>query len=214
MYLTRLSLNLRSHQVQRDLANRYELHRTLLRGFPQTLPAGERILYRVEEDARAGVVTVLLQSLGLPDWQPLPERYLLRPAEVKPFSVALSAGQSLRFRLLANPTRRIKTPPPAEGEEPSTKRVGLLKEEQQLQWLARKAEACGFELLEVRSAKQPDVIGWQGKGEESHRLTFQSVLFDGVLRVTEPDLLLRALKNGIGPAKGFGFGLLSLAKAG
>lgn len=214
MYLTRLSLNLRSRQVQRDLANRYELHRTLLSGFPQTLPAGERILYRVEEDARAGIVTVLLQSLNLPDWQKLPENYLLHPAEVKPFEVALSAGQTLRFRLLANPTRRIKTPPAAEGEEPSSKRVGLLKEEQQLQWLARKAADCGFQLIGVRSAKQPDVIGWQSKGTESHRLTFQSVLFDGILRVTDPDLLRMALINGIGPAKGFGFGLLSLARVG
>jgi CRISPR system Cascade subunit CasE len=214
MYLTRLFLNLRSRQVQRDLANRYELHRTLLRGFPPTLPAGERVLYRVEEDARAGSVIVLLQSLNPPDWRALPEPYLLQPAEVKPFSVVVSAGQMLRFRLLANPTRRIKTSPTAEGEEPSSKRVGLLKEEQQYQWLSRKAEAYGFQLISVRSAKQPDVIGWQGKGKDSRQLTFQSVLFDGVLQVMEPDLFMQALKNGVGPAKGFGFGLLSLAKAG
>lgn len=214
LYLTLLSLNLRNRQVQRDLANRYELHRTVLSGFPQALPADERILYRVEEDVRSGVVTILLQSLNLPDWQALPASYLLQPAEVKPFSVAFSAGQMLHFRLLANPTRRIKTPLSADGEKPSSKRVGLLKEEQQLQWLARKAEACGFQLLGVRSAKQPDVIGWQSKGKDSRRLTFQSVLFDGVLQVTEPALFIQALKNGIGPAKGFGFGLLSLAKAG
>lgn len=214
LYLTRLSLNLRNRQAQRDLANRYELHRTVLRGFPQALPADERILYRVEEDVRSGVVTILLQSLNLPDWQALPASYLLQPAEVKPFPVAFSAGQMLHFRLLANPTRRIKTPSSADGEELASKRVGLLKEEQQLQWLARKAETCGFQLLGVRSAKQPDVIGWQSKGKDSRRLTFQSVLFDGVLQVTEPDLFTQALKNGIGPAKGFGFGLLSLAKAG
>ena len=214
MHLSRLLLNARSRQAQRDLANRYELHRTLLRGFPQTLPADERILYRVEEDARTETVFVLLQSSSHPDWQTLPAAYMLQPAEVKPFSVTLSVGQPLRFRLLANPTRRIKRPPVEEGEEPSSTRVGLLREEQQLEWLARKAEACGFQLLGVHSARQPDVIGWQGKGKDGRRLTFQSVLFEGVLRVEEPEFLLRTLKNGIGPAKGFGFGLLSLAKAG
>lgn len=37
------------------------------------------------------------------------------------------------------------------------------------------------------------------------------VRFDGVLRVTDVEVLLDALRGGIGPAKAFGFGLLSLA---
>lgn len=38
-----------------------------------------------------------------------------------------------------------------------------------------------------------------------------AVQFDGVLVVTDPDKLREAVRNGIGPQKAFGFGLLSLA---
>ncbi|MEM0963873.1 MAG: type I-E CRISPR-associated protein Cas6/Cse3/CasE, partial [Bacteroidota bacterium] len=39
------------------------------------------------------------------------------------------------------------------------------------------------------------------------------VRFDGELRVIDPDRLAVAVASGIGPAKAFGFGLLSLALA-
>jgi CRISPR-associated protein Cas6/Cse3/CasE subtype I-E len=45
----------------------------------------------------------------------------------------------------------------------------------------------------------------------SHKLTLNIVQFDGYLQVIDPDKLLTALRQGIGPAKAFGCGLLSLA---
>ena len=39
------------------------------------------------------------------------------------------------------------------------------------------------------------------------------VRFNGLLQVTDPEKLMQAVRNGIGPAKAFGFGLLSLARA-
>jgi CRISPR system Cascade subunit CasE len=38
------------------------------------------------------------------------------------------------------------------------------------------------------------------------------VRFDGVLRVTDAARLVEAVRSGIGPAKAFGFGLLSLRR--
>lgn len=46
-----------------------------------------------------------------------------------------------------------------------------------------------------------------------HRVTLFGVRFDGVGTVTDPEALGTSLRTGIGPAKGFGFGLLSLAPA-
>jgi CRISPR system Cascade subunit CasE len=43
--------------------------------------------------------------------------------------------------------------------------------------------------------------------------THVPVLFEGVLRVNDPAKLIEAVRNGIGSAKGYGFGLLSLAPA-
>jgi CRISPR system Cascade subunit CasE len=39
------------------------------------------------------------------------------------------------------------------------------------------------------------------------------VRYEGILQVTDCARFLAALAAGIGPAKGFGFGLLSVAKA-
>jgi CRISPR system Cascade subunit CasE len=41
---------------------------------------------------------------------------------------------------------------------------------------------------------------------------FFAVRYDGLLEVTDPVKFLETLRAGIGSAKGFGFGLLSLAR--
>ena len=41
----------------------------------------------------------------------------------------------------------------------------------------------------------------------------QPVSFQGILQVTKPTSLKKMIVNGIGPAKAFGCGLLSLARA-
>ena len=46
-----------------------------------------------------------------------------------------------------------------------------------------------------------------------HRAKFCAVRFEGRLYVTDADAFAVALRGGIGPAKGLGFGLLSLARA-
>jgi len=53
--------------------------------------------------------------------------------------------------------------------------------------------------------------------DEIHRenqmydLQLLSVQFDGLLRILDQDMTRKTVENGIGSAKGFGFGLLSLA---
>ncbi|MCU0514131.1 MAG: type I-E CRISPR-associated protein Cas6/Cse3/CasE, partial [Anaerolineae bacterium] len=87
MYLSRLTVNARSQAAWRDLADRYELHRTLLSAFPATLAAAERLLYRVEQRRDSPAAAVLVQSHTLPDWSAsarlaLPD-YLLTPPEIR-----------------------------------------------------------------------------------------------------------------------------------
>ena len=50
--------------------------------------------------------------------------------------------------------------------------------------------------------------------EVVHNLELFSVQFDGVLQVVEPALFVHAIAAGIGSGKAFGFGLLSVARAG
>ena len=221
MYLSRLTLNPRTRRVQRELANPYDLHRTLMSSFPETLPPGERVLFRVDVDDRTGVPTVLLQSHSAPDWawlgDPHANGYLLRAPESKPFELTFAEGQTLAFYLRANPTVKHSEPGERQG-----RRDPLYREEDQLKWLERKAADGGFHLVRVTVLKEGNTYGQQPvekpaedtekeKSPKRHRLTLYAVRFEGLLQVTDPARFWETVQQGIGPGKGLGFGLLSLA---
>jgi CRISPR system Cascade subunit CasE len=214
MFLSRLILNPRSRRAQRELANPYELHRTLMKGYPDDLdiPEEERVLFRVESDRRTRLPRVLVQSFNKPDWTHLTNRAnFILPQEacppgiranpsVKRFGLTFTAGQVLSFRLLANPTVK------RDGS-----RHGLYDAEEQRQWLTRKADLGGFQIVRVAMNGAGNITAKVSGRGTRHKATFYAVQFDGVLQVTEPDTMWETVKTGIGPAKGFGFGLLSLA---
>jgi len=206
MHLSRLTLNPRTRRVQRELADPYQLHRTLMRCFPDGLesPEHERVLFRVDTDRRTDVPVVLMQSHLAPEWgwlaEPGARGYLMSAPESKEFTLALAPGQPLAFRLRANPTVRR-----------GGKRQPLYREEDQLTWLTRKGEQGGFRVLHSSAVQEGDQTAWVHRDEGILKATLFAVRFDGLLHVTDPERLWRAVCTGIGSGKGLGFGLLSLA---
>ena len=207
MYLSRLILDPWSPQVMSEMGDPYQMHRTLMKAFPGAEEGGPgRVLFRVDVDRRTDVPTVLVQSEKEPDWTFLLERRYLLDVPGNPawraYSPVLRAGQRLRFLLRANPTiRRV-----FEAGKPG-KRIGLVREEDQMAWLKRKAEAGGFSLDAVRVIPR----GKRRSNRNGASGTHICVDFQGVLTVTEPAKFLETLRSGIGAAKGYGFGLLSIA---
>jgi CRISPR system Cascade subunit CasE len=213
MYLSRLILNPRNRRVQREVADPYQMHKSLMRAFPDDLKEGdERILYRLEP-GRNGALTLLVQSWTLPDWSWLAEPevrgYLLPVGEpnpaIKEFDLSLSKGQTLAFRLRANPTAR-------RTFEDKKRRVGIYDEQEQIEWLKRKGELGGFRLVSARTGGQEDMGGKIKRDGDAHKLKLAAVQFDGLLQVTDAERLRQTVRQGIGSGKGFGFGLLSLAR--
>lgn len=239
MYLSRLILNPRSRQVRNELADPYEMHRTINKAFPDANfkdnePSG--ILFRVDLHPRTHIPTLLVQSRQKPDWGFLFGMRELAPANldsgaaapsdsklknylleendlplgvenpaVKEVSLQLHEGQVLAFRLRANPTKRVKE---------TAKRIGLIREEDQHNWLKRKLEFAGAALVSVNILNNQFVHGKLfSEQEKEKRISLLSVQFDGVLQVKNPDELVKTIYSGFGSAKGLGFGLLSLARA-
>jgi CRISPR system Cascade subunit CasE len=231
MFLSKLVLNLRNPQARRDLAHAYELHRTLMNEYPYTRLKNQcDLLFRVEA-ARTGPAVVLVQTQADPSWSNLSSGYLLAPAEFKHFEVgAIRSGQRLRFRLRANPTKRVAAKNERLGNVMAGKRVGLVTEADQIRWLLRKGESGGFRIPgqwvdarhpETGAAEQlpnfrVDAVpeGRDRNGKPGHDGEFVAVRFDGVLEVTDPNLFQQTISSGIGSAKAFGFGLLSVAPGG
>jgi CRISPR system Cascade subunit CasE len=209
MNMSKLILNPQSRQVQAELSNTYEMHRTLSSAFSPELYEKERFLYRLEIRHTEPYLVILLQSRLLPDWTVLERKgYLLHPAQVKTYEPKFQTGQVLMFRLVANPARRIKP----EGKQKLGKRVGLYQFQDQQAWLERKAKQHGFVPLSVQITDLSDQHAYKVIKEERKRLTHHGVRFDGMLEIAEADLFTQAIAQGVGPAKGFGFGLLSLAR--
>lgn len=205
MYLTRLQLDPRSAQARRDLADPYDMHRTLVRAFVQSdAQTPPRFLWRVEPGGAWAQPTVLVQSTSPSDWaflarlpgylvgDALPETKTFEPAEM-----LLRGGGRYRFRLVANPTVTR-----------GGKRHGLAGEEAQLAWLARQGERTGFSVLTALVSASDQVRSRRG----AELVSLSRVCFEGVLEVRDAALLASALSAGIGPGKAFGCGLLSLAR--
>ena len=215
MYLSKLTLNPRCRRVQKEIANPYQMHKTLMRSFPDELNRPQdRVLFRVETNPRTGIPTVLLQSTLEPGWDWLTDNgardYLLHPPETKTFDLQLVPEQVLAFRLRANPTVKRRR----ERDDGSLRPVRdpLYREDEQRAWLECKGERGGFRVRAVRPRNAPDVQGWAPRGDTKHHLKLFAVRFDGILQVTDPDRLRETVRRGIGSGKGLGFGLLSLAR--
>jgi CRISPR system Cascade subunit CasE len=220
MFLHRIHLDPRCREVRRDLSDPYQLHSTLCRAFSvpdKKCPKGE-FLWRLEPETDSnGCSRILLQSRAIADWAGISLKGWLAKADPaidlkKRLELdSLKAGQRFRFRLRANPcvTR-------------NGKRLGLLRLEEQEAWVERKGKQHGFGLprlasfdLSESSRKRVDVRISQeqmlrGKQHAGNSVKIFSVLYDGMLAVTEPDKFRDALQTGIGHGKAMGLGLLSV----
>ena len=204
IYLSKLILNPASQMAQSEFNSPYEMHRTLMRGFADKREYGN-VLHRLDINPYTGVTALLVQSTVEPNWQPLTQigqgQYLLSPPVWKAIDLDLPNGRILQFRLTANPTKRLSS---GKGNKPG-KRIALFKETDQLAWLHRKGTIHGFRL---RNAQ----ISHAGKQTDQQRnLTLFTVQFDGLLQIIDSEEFNSAMRNGIGPAKAFGCGLLSIA---
>lgn len=226
MYLSRLVLQPREAMARRHLARPYELHRTLQRALPAR--GDERMLFRVDSDMPSRPV-VLVQSQSEPNWaEPIfRERWLAELPTTKlfdpPTQPQIVPGQTLRFRLRANPTADRRLNP----SDKDTRRVGLWTEPEQLKWLLRKFDAAGCEVRDLQEAVSegrpcsnvvviPEGSVVTGKQIETSGAVVEAsgiaaVRFEGHLKVVDVERFSTALSNGIGRSKAFGFGLLSIA---
>lgn len=220
MYLSRLRLNPLSRDVARDAADVSQMHRTIMRAFPAA-PEGVNpreyysVLYRLEANRRSGTITLYVQSAVQPNWSTLPAHYALDgdngqwPVKrVDHLYETIGPGRRLRFRLRANPTRKIDTKTGPDGVRRHGRRVPVRGEQAQVDWLRRQGERHGFAVrtLSIQASGAPEL-----KRSRIGGRTFQGVLYDGTLQVVDAEAFKRALAKGIGPAKAFGFGLLSIA---
>jgi len=208
MYLSCLLLDPRDRRVRKVLSNRYELHRTLLFPYPELTREEIGLLYRVEPTLTHELqpVKILAQTQVAPEWHSLePARLPVLSVETKEFHLTPKPGERFYFRLEGNPTVR------RNNGDYKGKRVELRTIEEQEQWLVNKAARHGFRVINLETTDLGKVVSQKAEDDLRHTITHQAVLYQGLLEVTDIEKFVDAVAEGIGAAKGFGFGLLSLA---
>jgi len=188
-------------------------------------------LFRIDPQP-GGQVVILVQSAVEPDWNYAfhnARHFLAAPPQVRQFDPCFETNQRLQFRLVANPTRKIDTKSGSDGRRRHGKRVPVPTHRLH-EWLNRRAGPCGFcveRLTDIQpgylyfnkplydKVRKGDEIAQNEKPEKerTNGQRLRSVRYDGILKITDSARFQETLVRGIGPAKAFGFGLLSVAPA-
>lgn len=217
MFLTRFQINTARRGARKLLSSPQAMHAAVLSSFvdPATGGHGEpRTLWRVDGSGHDQLLYVV--SPGKPDLTHLveqagwPTSETWQTRDYGGFLASLQPGQRWAFRLTANPVRNGRLP-----HRTGTQRVGHVTVEQQRQWLLTRVERSGFQVT-AAAYGDPDVTVHSRQTytftRGGQRVTLRVATFDGMLEVTDSDKLRTTLVTGLGHAKAYGCGLLTLAR--
>lgn len=120
--------------------------------------------------------------------------------EIKQVPEAFLKYKNYGFEVVINPTKR---------EKKTGKTIPVLGRDNLIKWFSCKAEqSWGFKVdmpsLSVEKIKAITFI------KKENQVTLNSAVFKGRLSVTEQDKFICSFNEGIGRARGFGFGFLQL----
>lgn len=207
MYLSRVELDSEDRRKIKDLTHLGAFHSWVEESFPEEMTKGirSRKLWRL--DHLYGKTYLLVVSCDKPDLSRLEKYGVPGSAETKSYDKFLEAIHQdgvYRFRVTLNPVHSVSRGAGVRGRV-----VPEITAEQQLNFLERKAEKCGFSLIENEYTITERKRELQRKkGEGAVRLS--KVTYEGMLKVTDPELFRDALINGIGKKKAYGFGLMTV----
>ena len=218
MYFSRVTLKLNRlpYVMQQKMQNSgpYAIHQWLWQLFPNQ---EKRCFLFREERIGKGYQYYLLSEIA-----PLTNHELFL-VETKPYQPKLTVGMKLIFSLRANPVvfKNGKRSDVMMNAKYLAKQQGLDNEikirqnEAAINWLIKQSESRGFS-LSTTDGQQLDctVIKYTQeqfiKKSNFKPITYSSVDYQGVLTVTDVDLFLNTIYQGVGKSKGFGCGLFLL----
>lgn len=238
-YLSRILLNPARPRTRRLFSDPQRMKGNILGEFARQ-PVDERVLWRLGSITSAGRIVqgeLLVLTQSRQSWMGLVEQFGYPGAdegapEIRDYSPLLGLvvrGREFAFRVRVNPvqnTVKLEHPNKSEAERLARDnlrrsiRVAHRTAAAQTAWFLARTDKWGFAVPES-SAGAPDLRlaerqrldftkgGHDGPG--SHRVRIGTATFEGRLRVADVGRFTTSLLSGIGPAKGYGCGLLTLA---
>lgn len=214
-WLTKIVLDPRSPVAPRLIGDAGELHEYVMALVPNQLGDHPRhqagVLFRLDDDPHRP--SLLIQTRTKPNTNQLPDGFAT--ALTRDMTQLLSALPTLRhihYRLVANAARKLG---PNSEERTTSGRRRKPGERKALrgaaaeQWWNDRASGCGLDLLSTQTTPVADPRIVKNGKEIWHAAT----RFDGIATITDPTALRDSILTGIGRAKSYGCGLLSIAPA-
>ena len=228
MYLSKITIKpdaVKSKEFLQVAAGPYQIHSMIWDLYSDSRDQKRDFLYRMDLNQSRPVIYSLSQR------EPSNLSTLWK-VETKPYDPQISNGMVLGFTLRANPVVK-KTVPASPGNkakqsrhdvimdakkrlrEESGKNAGSISMNELIQqegfrWLKSRSERCGFSINEggvrVDAYTQHNFM----QGAKKRKISLSTVDYNGILTVTDKEKFLEALSKGIGPAKGFGCGLMMI----
>jgi CRISPR system Cascade subunit CasE len=164
-------------------------------------------------DSLNGRLYLLLLSPERPDFENFAQQFCARgvSGEIKDYDALLTRlepGQKWRFRLRANAAHSV-----AERKGERGKIHAHITTAYQREWLLKKASKCGFSLEEGGfDVVQAESIQFRRNAQPDARTTIGTAVYEGELTVVDVSLFREALQKGIGRAKAYGCGFLTIAR--
>ena len=218
MYLSRVEVNVHRRDTVRLMSSPHKVHAAVMASFPSYEPIETRTLWRVDS---LGPSTYILVLSGMkPDFSHIVDQYgwpaskqMWDTVEYDPYLDNIKEGQVRRFRLTANPVHSVKDP---LSKESRGKVMAHVSAEQQKKWLIDRSERCGFRIEDTNAENKEPALEIKSRNNEQFTrdgkdVTLSIVTFEGVLVVKDAALLREYMVKGIGRAKGYGCGLITLA---
>lgn len=218
MFLSEIRLN-PTRVTTRRLVGSPQVTHALVMGSCNATGDPGRVLWRLDRHS-AHELLLYVVSPAAPDFTGLVEQVgwpadpSWRTASYAPLLDGLRVGQEWIFRLTANPSRTESVGVPGRRGQLRPLRTA----EQQLAWLTQRTKTMGVDFpinqlgmpqVEIRAREQLAFRRNVAGGGGIVRLT--TATFEGRLRVREPQSLRSVLVHGLGRAKGYGCGLMTLA---
>lgn len=215
MYMTRIRLDTTKRKTMKALVMPNLFHGAIEDTFRTP---GKRKLWRI--DTLNNQTYLLIVSEALADLGSLIRQFGVEDTDngfaVKdyaPFLARLTDGGRWHFRLVANPVNSACANRSTADEKTARGKVyAHVTPASQKQWLISRAQKHGFSVAEgeVDTVYEHWVTFNRGIGRNS-RVCFLAVTFEGVLTIQDTALFRETLTQGMGRAKAYGCGLLTIA---
>lgn len=227
-YLSEISLNPLRRGAQELLSSRQRLHAAVEASLPPERSGEGRVLWRLED--RPHKVALLVQTPDRPTFDHIVEQAGWRDnvhaapriADLQPVLAQVAKGRRFAFRVVVNPvsvSRSVEAPTSAQQTRLAAGGAVRVSERTaafQTKWFLDRTihrEQWGFRVLTDDGVPQVTLGARETVrfGRAGSTVTLTLATFDGALEVTDTDEFAHSLLHGIGKAKAYGAGLITLA---